>query len=55
MNKQCEYIDNDGEQCITQSERLDKNGRSLCTEHYRYIRDGEKSKKVHKKRYTKKA
>ena len=50
----CEFKDGDGEKCGAESEVVDKNGKNLCLEHYRYIRDGEKAhRKPKKKRYTK--
>ena len=54
MSDFCEYIDNDGVKCDAESEVVDKNGKSLCMDHYKYVRDGEKAqKKPRKKRYTK--
>ena len=50
----CEYKDEDGEKCRLESEVVDKTGKSLCLEHYRYIRDGIKAKRApKKKRYMK--
>ena len=50
----CEYKYDDGQRCDLVSEVVDKEGRSLCSEHYRYVRDGIKAKRTpKKKRYTK--
>lgn len=50
----CEYVDDDGTQCNAESEIVDKNGKNLCMDHYKYLRDGEKAqRKPKKKRYTK--
>ena len=50
----CEFRDSDGDKCGTESEVVDKNGKNLCMEHYRYVRDGEKAqRKPRKKKYMK--
>lgn len=50
----CEYVDSDGIKCGAESEVVDKNGKSFCKDHYKYVRDGEKAqRKPRKKRYTK--